>query len=106
MVPENLVDVVAVRAFGGCLLELAHPNGQVSLLDAEPPALHRAYDAVRADHATFAYAIGAPLADSGLGVVKGGTLHSPLNRLERRAGHCGVAARGRGARGEVLPADR
>jgi hypothetical protein len=106
MVPQPLVEVVAVRAVGGYLRELAYPHGQVRLLDAESLPSPRAYDAVRADHAAFAYVISSPLADSGLGVVKGGALHSLLNRLERRAGHRGVAARGRGLRAEVLPADR
>ena len=54
MVTEPLVDVVAVRAVGGYLLELAYPHGQVRLLDAEPLLSPRAYDAVRADHAAFA----------------------------------------------------
>ena len=76
MVTEPLADVVAVRAVGGYLLELAYPHGQVRLLDAEPLPSPRAYEAVRADHAAFAYAIASPLADTGLGVVKGGTLHS------------------------------
>jgi hypothetical protein len=46
MVPEPLVDVVAVRAVGGYLLELAYPHGQVRLLDPEPLLWPRAYDAV------------------------------------------------------------
>ena len=54
MVIEPVVDVVAVRAVGGYLLELAYPHGQVRLLDAEPLLSPRAYDAVRADHAAFA----------------------------------------------------
>jgi len=54
MVPEPPVDVVAVRAVGGYLLELTYPHGQVRLLDAEPLLSPRAYDAVRADHAAFA----------------------------------------------------
>jgi len=54
MVSEPLVDVVAVRAIGGYLFELAYPRGQVRLLDAEPLLRPRAYDAVRADHAKFA----------------------------------------------------
>ena len=45
MVTEPLVDVVAVRAVGGYLLELAYPHGQVRLLDAEPLLSPRAYDA-------------------------------------------------------------
>ena len=106
MVPEPPVDIVAVRAVGGYLLDLAYPHGQVRLLDTGPLPSPRAYDAVRADHAAFAYAITPPLADSGLGVVKGGTLHSLPDRLERRAGHRGVVARGRGASAKVLLADR
>jgi PadR family transcriptional regulator PadR len=37
---------------------------------------------VLADGATYGYAIASRLADSGLGVVKGGTLYPLLNRLE------------------------
>jgi hypothetical protein len=54
MVPEPLVDIVAVRVVAGYLLELAYPHGQVRLLDAEPLLWPRAYGAVRADHAAFA----------------------------------------------------
>ena len=54
MITEPLVDVVAVRAVGGYLLELAYPQGPVRLLDAEPLLWPRAYDAVRADHEAFA----------------------------------------------------
>jgi len=53
MFTEPLVDVVAVRAVGGYLLELAYPHGEIRLLDAEPLLSPRAYDAVRADHAAF-----------------------------------------------------
>jgi len=60
MVTEPLVDIVAVRAVGGYLLELAYPHGQVRLLDAEPLLSPRAYDAVRADHAAFAAVRGNP----------------------------------------------
>lgn len=37
---------------------------------------------VLADESTYGYAIASRLADSGLGVVKGGTLYPLLNRLE------------------------
>lgn len=37
---------------------------------------------VLADGATYGYAIASRLADSGFGVVKGGTLYPLLNRLE------------------------
>ena len=54
MLTEPFDDVVAVRAVGGYLLELAYSHGQVRLLDAEPLLGPRAYDPVRADHAAFA----------------------------------------------------
>jgi PadR family transcriptional regulator, regulatory protein PadR len=44
---------------------------------------------VLADGPTYGYAIAARLADSGLGVVKGGTLYPLLKRLES-AGHLTV----------------
>jgi hypothetical protein len=54
MITEPLIDVVAVRAVGGHLLEVAYPHGRVRRLDAEPLLWPRAYDAVRADHEAFA----------------------------------------------------
>jgi len=77
MVPEPLVDVVAVRAVSGYLLELAYPHGQFRLLEAEPLLWPRAYDAVSADHAAFAAARvssgGAPVwsAAPGTGIPPG-----------------------------------
>jgi hypothetical protein len=54
MLTEPLDDVVAVRAVGGYLLELAYRHGQVRLLDAEPLLGPRAYDVVRTDADAFA----------------------------------------------------